>query len=106
MCCVCLFVLRRSGLGGFGQRPKFPRPVNLNLFAQYAQQRRSGSEAGAAAANGDLHAGPYGRGGMHDHLGGGFHRYSVDDHWIISRTLHSFRLLVVVLSVVLRALFG
>jgi uncharacterized protein len=65
--------------GGFGEAPKFPRPAVFTfLFDWY---RRSGAEAAKGMA---LHtlckmAG----GGMYDHLGGGFHRYSVDNHWFV-----------------------
>ena len=71
-------------LGGFGDAPKFPRPVTLNyLFRVYAR-------AGAESADGKkaLHMAvktldKMADGGMHDHLGGGFHRYSVDKFWHI-----------------------
>ena len=63
--------------GGFGQAPKFPRPaVFAALFHHY---RRSGSEQALEMARVTLHA--MARGGICDHLGGGFHRYSVDRYW-------------------------
>ncbi|MDE0024348.1 MAG: thioredoxin domain-containing protein [Spirochaetaceae bacterium] len=63
--------------GGFGSAPKFPRPaVFTALFHHY---RRSGSEQALEMARETLHA--MARGGMYDHLGGGFHRYSVDRYW-------------------------
>ncbi len=65
--------------GGFGGEPKFPRPAVLTfLFEWY---RRTGIEAARRMA---LHTlGKMACGGMYDHLGGGFHRYSVDDHWFV-----------------------
>ena len=63
--------------GGFGQAPKFPRPaVFTALFHHY---RRSGSEQALEMARVTLRA--MARGGICDHLGGGFHRYSVDRYW-------------------------
>jgi hypothetical protein len=65
--------------GGFGDAPKFPRPVVLNfLLRYYARSRRQESldmtlDTLRAMANG----------GMHDQLGGGFHRYSVDERWFV-----------------------
>jgi uncharacterized protein YyaL (SSP411 family) len=67
--------------GGFGTMPKFPRPVTLNfLFRVYAQARESAS--GKHALEMSLFTlRKMAAGGMHDHLGGGFHRYSVDTYW-------------------------
>jgi len=65
--------------GGFGEAPKFPRPVALNfLFRYHALTRRAEAlemplETLRAMA----------QGGMHDQLGGGFHRYSVDERWFV-----------------------
>jgi uncharacterized protein YyaL (SSP411 family) len=67
--------------GGFGVAPKFPRPVTLNFLARmYA--RNPQSESGKHALEMNLFTlGKMAAGGMHDHLGGGFHRYSVDAYW-------------------------
>jgi uncharacterized protein YyaL (SSP411 family) len=67
--------------GGFGVAPKFPRPVTLNFLARiYA--RRPQSESGKHALEMNLFTlRKMAAGGMHDHLGGGFHRYSVDAYW-------------------------
>jgi len=63
--------------GGFGSGPKFPRPVVLNfLFRYYA---RSKDEEALTMALTSLRA--MAQGGMYDHIGGGFHRYSVDAQW-------------------------
>jgi uncharacterized protein len=67
--------------GGFGVAPKFPRPVTLNFLARvYA--RNPNSESGKHALEMNLFTlRKMAAGGMHDHLGGGFHRYSVDAYW-------------------------
>jgi uncharacterized protein YyaL (SSP411 family) len=63
--------------GGFGTAPKFPRPSELLfLFREYA---RSGDESARDMALATLRA--MALGGMRDHIGGGFHRYSVDADW-------------------------
>jgi uncharacterized protein len=68
--------------GGFGTAPKFPHPVSLNLlFRVFAREGRD-SRDGKAALGIALHTlRKMAEGGMHDHLGGGFHRYSVDRFW-------------------------
>ena len=67
--------------GGFGSAPKFPRPVTLNFLSRfYARNRKS--ESGKQALEMALFTlRKMASGGMHDHLGGGFHRYSVDRYW-------------------------
>ncbi|KAI0227359.1 Spermatogenesis-associated protein 20 [Lamellibrachia satsuma] len=68
-------------LGGFGKAPKFPQPVNLNyLFRLHASepQTRQGEKARAMAAH-TLRM--MAKGGIHDHVAKGFHRYSTDSHW-------------------------
>jgi uncharacterized protein YyaL (SSP411 family) len=67
--------------GGFGVAPKFPRPVTLNFLARiYA--RNPESESGKHALEMHLFTlRKMAAGGMHDHIGGGFHRYSVDAYW-------------------------
>src|SRR5262245_28151574 len=63
--------------GGFGDAPKFPRPSELLfLFREHA---RSGSTEARDIALATLRA--MALGGMRDHIGGGFHRYSVDAAW-------------------------
>jgi uncharacterized protein len=64
-------------LGGFGGAPKFPRPVTLNfLFRVYAREHSQ-----SALEMNLLTLQKMAAGGMHDHIGGGFHRYSVDRFW-------------------------
>ena len=67
--------------GGFGGAPKFPRPVTLNFLSRF-YARDPSSESGKHALEIDLITlRKMAAGGMHDHLGGGFHRYSVDRYW-------------------------
>jgi uncharacterized protein YyaL (SSP411 family) len=66
--------------GGFGGAPKFPRPSELLfLFREHA---RTGSVEARDMAVDTMRA--MALGGMRDHLGGGFHRYSVDADWRVS----------------------
>jgi uncharacterized protein YyaL (SSP411 family) len=67
--------------GGFGSAPKFPRPVTLNFLSRF-YARDPSSAAGKHALEMNLVTlRKMAAGGMHDHLGGGFHRYSVDRYW-------------------------
>jgi uncharacterized protein YyaL (SSP411 family) len=73
-----LFAAEYDGrLGGFGGAPKFPRPVIHNFLLRY-HARTDRKEALDMTLH-TLRA--MAVGGMHDHLGGGFHRYSVDERW-------------------------
>ncbi len=63
--------------GGFFNAPKFPRPSDLNFLFHY--YRRTGQDEAREMALFTLRQ--MARGGMYDHLGGGFHRYSVDRYW-------------------------
>ncbi len=65
--------------GGFGFAPKFPRPSVLNFLVRYADFAHQEDARAMALMTLDAMA----RGGMHDHLGGGFHRYSVDERWFV-----------------------
>lgn len=65
--------------GGFGSAPKFPRPVSLNYLLRYYALEKSEDALEMVLAT--LRA--MDRGGMHDQLGGGFHRYSVDERWFV-----------------------
>ena len=68
-----------SKLGGFGQAPKFPRPVTHNFLLRYYARTKNEEARDMVLAT--LRA--MARGGMNDHLGGGFHRYSVDERWFV-----------------------
>jgi len=63
--------------GGFGSAPKFPRPATLNFLLRYFA--RTG--ANDALAMSLLTLRKMAEGGMHDQIGGGFHRYSTDARW-------------------------
>jgi uncharacterized protein len=68
--------------GGFGDAPKFPRPSELLfLLREHARRAATGPvpEAPLQMVTGTLRA--MALGGMRDHIGGGFHRYSVDGNW-------------------------
>ncbi|SDU21265.1 hypothetical protein SAMN05444156_2637 [Verrucomicrobium sp. GAS474] len=69
--------------GGFGQAPKFPRPAIFDfLFRHAARLRRENASTARAALDMALFTlDKMAAGGMRDHLGGGFHRYSVDTFW-------------------------
>jgi uncharacterized protein YyaL (SSP411 family) len=69
--------------GGFGGAPKFPRPVNLEFLLYLAGKKEPATAQDADTARGmALYTlRKMAAGGMHDHLGGGFHRYSVDGEW-------------------------
>jgi uncharacterized protein YyaL (SSP411 family) len=68
-----------SRLGGFGGAPKFPR-VSVHHFLLRYYARTKNREALDMVL---LTLREMARGGMNDQLGGGFHRYSVDDHWFV-----------------------
>jgi uncharacterized protein YyaL (SSP411 family) len=73
-----------AGRGGFGGAPKFPRASNLNFLFRCAVVQGVESDTGREAV--DMAAATVAamaRGGIHDHVGGGFHRYSVDEAWFV-----------------------
>jgi hypothetical protein len=63
--------------GGFGGAPKFPRPSELLFLLR--EHARTGDAQALEMATATLRA--MALGGMRDHIGGGFHRYSVDAAW-------------------------
>lgn len=65
--------------GGFGSAPKFPTPHNLSFLLRYAY--RSGEQHARSMVLSTLSA--MMQGGIHDHLGNGFHRYSTDKEWFV-----------------------
>jgi hypothetical protein len=65
--------------GGFGGAPKFPQPIALRLLLRC--WRHSGGEEILNVVTTTLDR--MAAGGMYDHLGGGFHRYSVDARWLV-----------------------
>jgi uncharacterized protein YyaL (SSP411 family) len=65
--------------GGFGSQPKFPHPGALDLLIENAT--RTGNRLAREAAAITLLK--MSQGGVYDQLAGGFHRYSVDERWIV-----------------------
>ena len=73
-----------AGFGGFGYAPKFPRPCVLRTLMQVIDHPELGHEGrGKAWEMVERTLEAMIRGGIHDQLGGGFHRYSVDRRWHI-----------------------
>ena len=66
--------------GGFGGAPKFPRPAALALLLHVAARDRA-EQRPAAMLSRTLEA--MNHGGIRDHLGGGFMRYSTDERWLV-----------------------
>ena len=66
-----------EGNGGFGTAPKFPSPGILEFFLQRSREAPILLEAAVNTLN------HMADGGIYDQLGGGFHRYSTDDRWLI-----------------------
>ena len=66
--------------GGLSRgRPKFPNPVNLEYLLRY--HSATGSDQALQVVLFTLRK--MAQGGMYDQLGGGFHRYSVDERWLV-----------------------
>ena len=65
--------------GGFGAAPKFPHPMEIRLLLRLWQRFDDDQCIAMARTTLDHMA----RGGMYDQLGGGFHRYSTDDRWLV-----------------------
>jgi len=68
-----------SEMGGFGQAPKFPRPAVFEFLLRY--HARTGNREALEMTLHTLRK--MAEGGMNDQLGGGFHRYSVDERWFV-----------------------
>lgn len=65
--------------GGFGPAPKFPMPHQIMFLLRYNLWTGDKKALEMAAKTLDL----MGRGGIYDHLGFGFHRYSTDEKWLL-----------------------
>ncbi len=75
-------VFRRSfdrQLGGFGGAPKFPRPSVHNFLLRYYARTKNQEALDMVL----LTLREMAKGGMNDQIGGGFHRYSVDERWFV-----------------------
>ena len=66
--------------GGLGGAPKFPHPAVFQLFLRRYRVTRDPALLDAVTLTADRMA----AGGIYDHVGGGFHRYSVDARWLVS----------------------
>ncbi len=78
----CYLYFRRTfdkHFGGFGNAPKFPRPSVLNFLLRYHLRHNEDEALDMTLTTLREMA----RGGMNDQLGGGFHRYSVDERWFV-----------------------
>ncbi len=79
--------------GGFGSSPKFPHPSGMDLLMQRcatsSSHAKAAREGGPETGNEQLlnivtvSLDKMAHGGVYDQLAGGFHRYSVDEHWIV-----------------------
>ena len=65
--------------GGFGDAPKFPRSPELSFLLAYWTRTGTSQALEIVTTTLDHLA----RGGIHDHLGGGFHRYATDGQWLV-----------------------
>jgi uncharacterized protein YyaL (SSP411 family) len=65
--------------GGFGSQPKFPHPAVLDLLLEVGMSRDNKQAGEAFVTTLEKMA----RGGVYDQLAGGFHRYSVDERWVV-----------------------
>jgi uncharacterized protein YyaL (SSP411 family) len=65
--------------GGFGSAPKFPHPSAMDLLMQRAAETANPALLNIITTSLEKMA----HGGVYDQLAGGFHRYSVDEHWIV-----------------------
>ncbi len=65
--------------GGFGLSPKFPNASNLSFLLRYYDLSKISTFRGFVLLTLDKMA----SGGIHDHIGGGFHRYSTDSRWLV-----------------------
>ncbi len=80
--------------GGFGRAPKFPTPHNLTLLLRH--WKRTGDAGSLAIVEQTLTA--MREGGIYDHIGFGFHRYSTDAKWLVphfEKMLYDQALLVI-----------
>src|SRR5262249_3046018 len=67
--------------GGFGSAPKFPRPVTFNFLFDFYGNNPGSKEGKHALEMAIFTLHKMAQGGIHDHIGGGFHRYSTDQFW-------------------------
>ena len=83
--------------GGFGTAPKFPQTFTINFLLAYSHLYKNDEALHQALLSLDKMA----QGGMYDHMGGGFARYSTDREWLVphfEKMLYDNALLVVSLA--------
>jgi uncharacterized protein YyaL (SSP411 family) len=68
-----------STYGGFGNAPKFPQPSYLSMLLRYWHRTKDNTALTMVETTLDAMS----KGGIYDHLGGGFHRYSTDSGWLV-----------------------
>ena len=76
------YVFRRafdSQMGGFGGAPKFPRPAVFQFLLRYHARTKNREALDMTL----LTLREMANGGIQDQIGGGFHRYSVDERWFV-----------------------
>jgi uncharacterized protein YyaL (SSP411 family) len=78
--CVKQFDTR---FGGFGSQPKFPHAAAIDLLMDFAQRSVNETAAEKAKEAALITLEKMAMGGIYDHLAGGFHRYSVDERWVV-----------------------
>ncbi|HEV7129391.1 MAG TPA: thioredoxin domain-containing protein [Ktedonobacterales bacterium] len=73
--------------GGFGRAPKFPHPMGLDFLLRVEQRHREEGSGGTSDPQllelVRLTLDSMAAGGIYDQVGGGFHRYSTDEHWLV-----------------------
>jgi len=69
--------------GGFGSQPKFPHSGAIDLLIDAASRTGDAERAEAAKKVAVFSLLKMAAGGIHDQLAGGFHRYSVDERWVV-----------------------
>src|SRR5947209_6285388 len=82
--------------GGFGKAPKFPQTFTITFLLRYAHLENNNEARDLALLSLDKMI----RGGIYDHIGGGFARYSTDNEWLVphfEKMLYDNALLVTVL---------
>ena len=65
--------------GGFGGAPKFPQPMIYDFLLHYHYQKKDPKSLHMI----ELSLEKMAQGGIYDQVGGGFHRYSTDNHWLV-----------------------
>ncbi|OXA57131.1 Spermatogenesis-associated protein 20 [Folsomia candida] len=82
----CLQQLTRSyepSFGGFSEHPKFPQPVNLHFLMDWAMKNPNDPTRFSVIKMVETTLKEMAKGGIHDHIGQGFARYSTDKKWFV-----------------------